>query len=147
MPEVQHQSIPAPTPTLYFYEVKSGDTLWSIAKRMHIDVETLVEVNELQNPDDLHPGDRLLISDKITISGELLPTPTPTPIPCLRGCTQPPKGCAIKAYRARLDGMKLYVTPEDEIYAVQQADVWFCREQDARGAGWLHWTPNGPETP
>ena len=41
--------------------------------------------------------------------------------------------------------MKLYVLPEDEIYPMQQADVWFCREQDARNMGWQHWTPDGPE--
>jgi hypothetical protein len=81
----------------------------------------------------------------VTISGKTLPTPTPTPIPCLFGCIQPPKDCEIKGYQARLDGMRLYVMPGDEIYPGQQADVWFCREQDARSAGWLHWTPQGPE--
>jgi hypothetical protein len=83
----------------------------------------------------------------MTISGKMLPTPTPTPILCQQGCQQPPPGCEIKAYVARLDGMKLYVTPIDDIYAMQQAKMWFCREQDARAAGWRHWTPNGPETP
>jgi len=133
------------TPTPYFYEVKQGDSLWSIAKKMGVDVNTLVVVNELEKPDEIHPGDRLLISNKVTVSGRVLPTPTPTPIPCLHGCIQPPKGCVIKGYQARLDGMKLYVTPDDEIYPVQQADVWFCREQDARNAGWRRWTPRGPE--
>jgi len=133
------------TPTPHYYEVQPGDTLWSIAKKMGVDMNMLATVNELENPDELRPGDRLLISDKVTISGRTLPTPTPTPIPCLHGCIQPPKGCKIKGYRARLDGLKLYVLPGDEIYAVQQADTWFCREQDARNEGWLHWTPTGPE--
>ncbi len=119
--------------------------MWAIAKKTGVDVNTLAMVNELKNPDALRPGDRLLISDKVTISGQPLPTPTPTPIPCLYGCIQPPSHCKIKGYQARLDGLKLYVLPEDEIYLMQQADVWFCREQDARNAGWRHWTPKGPE--
>ncbi len=152
-PPIQTTSIPAravsvaPTPTPYLYEVQPGDTLWTIAEKVGMDVEILALVNELEDPNEIHPGDRLLISDKHTISGQLLPTPTPTPLPCLQGCIQPPSGCAIKAYRARLDGMKLFVTPEDEIYAMQSAELWFCREQDARQQGWRHWTPNGPEAP
>jgi len=133
------------TPTPQFYVVQQGDTLWAIAKKTGVGVNTLVTVNELKNPDALRPGDRLLISDKVTISGQPLPTPTPTPIPCLLGCIQPPAHCKIKGYQARLDGLKLYVLPEDEIYPLQQADVWFCREQDARNTGWRHWTPSGPE--
>jgi len=136
---------PLATPTPHFYVVRPGDTLWAIAKKTGVDVNTLVAVNELKNPDALRPGDRLLISDKVTISGQPLPTPTPTPIPCLYGCIHPPAHCKIKGYQARLDGMKLYVLPEDEIYPMQQADVWFCREQDARNMGWQHWTPDGPE--
>ncbi len=133
------------TPTPHFYVVQPGDTLWSISQKVGIDYNLLVKVNELENPDNIHPGDRLLISDKVTISGKMLPTPTPTPIPCIYGCIHPPSGCVIKGYQARLDGMKIYVMPGDEIYATRQAEVWFCREEDARHAGWLHWTPRGPK--
>ena len=133
------------TPTPHYYVVKPGDTLWSIANKLGLDVDMLAEVNELADPDKLRPGDRLFISTKMTISGRVLPTPTPTPIPCLQGCVEPPSQCKIKAYTARLDGMKLYVMPGDEIYPVQRAELWFCREQDALNNGWLHWTPQGPE--
>lgn len=136
-----------PTPTPIFYTVQRGDTLWSIAEKTGIDVETLAFVNDMTQSDILHPGDKLLISDRVTRSGVVLPTPTATPIPCLQGCRQPPEGCVIKAYRARLDGMQLYVLPDDEIYDLPQVDVWFCREQDAQQAGWRHWTPNGPQAP
>ncbi len=140
------ESAPTPTstPTPFYYEVKPGDTLWKISQKVGVDMETLVQVNELSDPDIIQPGDRLLISDKVTISGKVLPTPTPTPIPCLQGCSQPPEGCVIKGYRARLDGMKLYVLPGDAIYAMQRGEVWFCREQDAMNAGWVRWTPQGP---
>jgi len=138
---------PTPTPTPFYYVVKEGDTLWSISQKVGIDMDVLVRVNELSDPDIIRPGDRLLISDRMTISGRLLPTPTPTPIPCRQGCAQPPSGCVVKGYRARLDGMKLYVLPDDAIYPVQRGTIWFCREQDAVNAGFLHWTPKGPEHP
>lgn len=136
-----------PTPTPYFYEVQSGDTLWSIAEKVGLDIGTLVVANELDLPDTIRPGDRLLVSSQVTISGRPLPTATPTPFPCRNGCSQPPPGCVIKGYHARLDGMRIYVVPRDEIYSVQQADVWFCRERDALDSGWLHWTPRGPRRP
>ena len=142
---------PGPTPTAtpdpdrIFYEVKKGDTLWSIAEKYDTTVEMLIKVNELETPDQLKLGQQILISHKVTISGEVLPTPTPTPIPCLQGCQQPVAGCVVKAYTARLDGVKLYVMPGDEIYARQQPETWFCREQDARAHGWKHWTTTGPK--
>ena len=144
---VVQEVAPTPTPTPFYYVVKQGDTLWKISKKVGVEMDILAKVNELSDPDLLRPGDRLLISDKVTISGEPLPTPTPTPIPCRQGCSQPPAGCVVKGYRARLDGMKLYVLPGDEIYAMQRGETWFCREQDAIAAGWAHWTPQGPETP
>ena len=133
------------TPTPYFYVVKEGDTPWGISQKTGTDIQTLVMVNELKDPDKLRPGDRLLISGKVTISGTPLPTATPTPILCLYGCIQPPKGCEVKAFQARLDGERLYVIPGDEIYSMQRADVWFCKEEDARKLGWKHWTPQGPQ--
>ncbi len=123
------------------YIVKPGDTLWRIAKRTGVDVETLILLNQLENPNMLQPGQRLILS------GQPLPTPAPTPILCSLGCATPPPGCRIKAYRARLDGMPLYVLPEDPIYPLPRAELWFCREEDAQAAGWVHWTPAGPAAP
>ncbi|HHB91486.1 MAG TPA: LysM peptidoglycan-binding domain-containing protein [Anaerolineae bacterium] len=143
----QAASTPTPTPTPYYYIVKPGDTLWTISQKVGVDIEVLIQVNELSNPDVIQPGDRLLISKKVTISGKPLPTPTPTPIPCMQGCIQPPEGCVVKGFRARLDGMKLYVLPEDAIYPVQRGETWFCREEDAIAAGFVRWTPSGPKIP
>lgn len=134
----------ATTPTPFFYEVQPGDTLWLIARRFNMDIETLIQVNELKNPDLLQPGQRLLISDRVTISGRLLPTATPTPPRCVNGCEKPPPGCDIKAVIARLDGTRLYLLPEDPLYPWRAADLWFCREEDAQRAGWRRWTPYGP---
>jgi LysM repeat protein len=135
------------TPTPHFYEVQPGEALWQIAQRFGIDPDILAEVNELDNPDLIQPGQQLLISDRVTISGRVLPTATPTPRPCLEGCRQPPPGCDIKGIVAQLDGTRLYLLPEDELYNLRTADLWFCREQDAQNAGWLHWTPSGPQAP
>jgi LysM repeat protein len=73
--------LPTATPTLYFYRVQPGDTLWRIAQRHGLDVETLRQVNGLQNPHVILAGQRLLISDRVTLSGTPLPTRTPTATP------------------------------------------------------------------
>lgn len=44
------------------YIVKSGDTLWRISNKFHIDLSTLLEKNaQLSNPDLIYPGDKLII--------------------------------------------------------------------------------------
>jgi murein DD-endopeptidase MepM/ murein hydrolase activator NlpD len=42
--------------------VQSGETLWGISRQYGIDMETLALVNELDNPDSLKVGQKLLIS-------------------------------------------------------------------------------------
>jgi LysM repeat protein len=135
------------TPTPLYYEVQPGETLWDIAQRYGVNPDILAEVNELDDPNLIQPGQQLLISERVTISGRVLPTATPTPRPCLEGCRQPPPGCEIKGIVAQLDGTRLYLLPDDELYNLRTADLWFCRAVDAQNAGWLHWTPSGPEAP
>lgn len=136
-----------PTPTPYFYTVQRGDTLYGLAARFGIEAARLIEVNELENPDLLQPGQKLLISDQVTVSGRVLPTATPTPRPCVQGCKQGNEECQIKAFRARLDGTKLYVLPGDDFYPLAEADLWFCREDEVQADGWVRWTATGPATP
>ena len=133
------------TPTPDYYVVKEGDTLWGISKKTGTDFQTLILLNELKDPDRLRPGQRLLITGTVNIVGTPLPTVTPTPIHCLYGCINPPKGCEIKGFQTKVDGLKLYALPEDDIYNLRRAEVWFCREEDAVRLGWKHWTPKGPE--
>lgn len=136
-----------PTATPTFYTVEKGDTILGIAQKFGVDGQTLIEVNEIADVTLLQPGQQLLISDRITVSGTHLPTATPTPEPCIEGCKTPVAPCDIKAFRARLDGTRMYVLPTDEIYSRVPADLWFCQETRARQAGWVHWTAFGPEKP
>ena len=43
------------------YMVQKGDSLWKIAKRYHTTVADIVAVNEIENPDLIYPGQKLLI--------------------------------------------------------------------------------------
>ena len=43
------------------YMVQPGDSLWSIAKNYHTTMEDILAVNEIENPDLLYPGQKLLI--------------------------------------------------------------------------------------
>ena len=46
---------------MYIYFVKTGDTIWKIAKRFKVCMEDIIQVNKLENPSQLNIGDRLYI--------------------------------------------------------------------------------------
>jgi LysM repeat protein len=48
-------------PSITIYYVQPGDTLWKIAKRYHTTVKSLIETNDIQNPDMIMPGDNIII--------------------------------------------------------------------------------------
>ena len=41
--------------------VQKGDSLWTIAKRYHTTIENILAVNEIDDPDRIYPGQKLLI--------------------------------------------------------------------------------------
>jgi spore coat assembly protein SafA len=41
--------------------VQKGDSLWKIAKKYRTTVDNIAAVNELENPDLIYPGQKLLI--------------------------------------------------------------------------------------
>ncbi len=43
------------------YRVQPKDSLWTIAKRYHTTIEDILAVNEIENPDMIYPGQKLLI--------------------------------------------------------------------------------------
>lgn len=46
------------------YVVRPGDTLYSIAWRYQIDYEDLLRWNEVDDPDNIHPGDRIRLGPR-----------------------------------------------------------------------------------
>lgn len=55
-------STSAPTSAAATYTVKTGDTLWGIAKANGITLQQLIAWNNIQNPDRVYPGDVLKLS-------------------------------------------------------------------------------------
>lgn len=47
------------------YIVQKGDTLWEIAKRYNTTIEDIAEINDIENPDKIYPGQRLLILKRV----------------------------------------------------------------------------------
>ncbi len=45
----------------FFYTVKAGDTLWSIAKTYKVPMKVIAKANNLSNPNTLFPGQKLII--------------------------------------------------------------------------------------
>ncbi len=81
---------PSPTPTPsgpFKYTVKEGDTLYSIAQKFHVDLITLMLINNKNNASPLYVG------EPITIPGPNTKRPTPTPLP-----TYMPRGFKIKYF-------------------------------------------------
>lgn len=48
------------------YVVQKGDSLWKIAKRYNTTVEDLVQINEIENPERIYPGQKLLVLKKVS---------------------------------------------------------------------------------
>jgi LysM repeat protein len=44
------------------YTVKSGDSLYKIAKNLNITVEDILKLNYIPNPDLIYPGQEIVIS-------------------------------------------------------------------------------------
>ena len=43
------------------YIVNKNDTLWNLAKKYKTTVEELVQLNSIENPDSIYPGEKLII--------------------------------------------------------------------------------------
>ncbi len=46
---------------MYMYFVKDGDTIWKIAKQFRVNMDDLIRMNGLENPDKINIGDRIYI--------------------------------------------------------------------------------------
>lgn len=52
-------------PSIVIYVVQPHDTLWKIAKRYGTTVEDIVKINDIENPDNIMPGMKLLVPKKM----------------------------------------------------------------------------------
>lgn len=51
-------------PSITIYVVQKGDTLWKIAKRYNTAIEDIVAINDIEDPNKIYPGQKLLILKK-----------------------------------------------------------------------------------
>lgn len=51
--------------SIVVYTVKKGDTLWKLAKSFNTTVEEIVEINNIENPDLIYPGERFVIVKRV----------------------------------------------------------------------------------
>ncbi|MBA5851456.1 DUF3794 domain-containing protein [Clostridium sp. cel8] len=61
------EEIPEKKSSLTIYVVQNGDTLWKIAKRYFSTIENLVKLNNIEDPDNIKIGDKLLIPGRAII--------------------------------------------------------------------------------
>ena len=53
--------------SVIIYIVQSGDTLWKIAKKYSTTVDKLMEINEIEIPELIKPGDKIIIEGRAVI--------------------------------------------------------------------------------
>ena len=61
------QDILEAMPSIVMYVVQQGDSLWKIAKEYNTSIDEIAEINELENPNEIYPGQKLLILKKVVI--------------------------------------------------------------------------------
>ena len=54
-------------PSIIMYVVQQGDSLWKIAKDYNTSIDEIAEINELENPNEIYPGQKLLILKKVVM--------------------------------------------------------------------------------
>lgn len=52
-------------PSIIIYTVQPNDTLWKIAKKYFTTIEDIVSINEIQDPDNIEVGSKILIPKKM----------------------------------------------------------------------------------
>ncbi len=61
VPGISQRGLPTPTPPPFEYTVQAGDALGTIAQQFGVDQTTLLSANSLSDPNNLQPGQTLLI--------------------------------------------------------------------------------------
>lgn len=60
-PKPPHYPPPPPPPQQRIYIVRSGDSVWIIAQKFGVSMESIIAANNLQNPNLIYPGQKLII--------------------------------------------------------------------------------------
>jgi len=104
---------PPPPPTGFYYTVRPGDTLYSIARRFGTTHWAIAAANHLPNPNCIYAGQRLFIPGYVppppvptavpTAIPTAIPTATPTPTPQVAVCP-PGANITYPTVNAKLDG-------------------------------------------
>lgn len=61
-----------------FYEIKRGDTLAGIARSLNVTVQSIIELNNIENPDNVPAGITIEIPTDVLLIDELPDTTTTT---------------------------------------------------------------------
>lgn len=59
--EESQEACPRKLYSVVVYVVQKGDTLWNIAKKYNTTVNDILQVNDIENPDLIYPGQKILI--------------------------------------------------------------------------------------
>lgn len=59
--------IPKKKGSITIYVVQNGDTLWKIAKKYFCTIDSLININAIENPEMLKPGQKLIIPGRAAI--------------------------------------------------------------------------------
>lgn len=59
--------MPKKKSSVTIYVVQNGDTLWKIAKRYFTTVDNLIKINNIENPDIIKPGEKLIIPGRASL--------------------------------------------------------------------------------
>ena len=53
--------------SITIYTIQKGDTLWSLAKKYKTTIDTLVKLNDIEDPDSIYAGDKIMIPGRAVL--------------------------------------------------------------------------------
>ena len=53
--------------SITIYTIQKGDTLWNLAKKYKTTIDTLVKLNDIEDPDSIYAGDKIMIPGRAVL--------------------------------------------------------------------------------
>ena len=53
--------------SISIYVVQKNDTIWNLAKKYNTTMEDIIKINNIENPDIIYPGEKLIIPGRAVI--------------------------------------------------------------------------------